>query len=431
MTDYDVIVLGGGLAGLAGARDLSNAGKAVALVEARDRLGGRVLTRRLPSTSMPIELGPEWVDDSEELAPLLARRGSRLLEAEGSRWTRTNGALQRGDDEMGALASVIGQLDDAGGADHSLRDSLAALNGVNDTQKQLLVNYVAGFHAADPARVSTRWLRQAQRAAPPDASGYRAFGGLDRAIDTLRDNLAASCDVRLGTTALEVRWRPGRVNVTVGSAGNERETLQARQLLVTLPLALLKASTDERGAIRFLPALVEKRDALAALDTGNVVKIALIFRDPIWRGDTKLEDMLFLHDFTQPFPTWWTGVQSDAPLLLGWSAGPQAERLREHRADLTKPAIASLASALGMAARTVRDQLIDAVACDWSTDELARGGYSYVLAGGTGAPAELARPIQRTIYFAGEATVTGGLNATTHGALRSGERAAREILEPG
>jgi monoamine oxidase len=221
------------------------------------------------------------------------------------------------------------------------------------------------------------------------------------------------------------------VKVTVVRAGGERETLGARQLLVTLPLALLKASPDERGAIRFIPELVEKQDALAALDTGNVVKIALIFRDPIWREGTKLEDMLFLHDFTQPVPTWWTGVQSDAPLLLGWSAGPQAERLREHRADLTKPAIASLASTLGMTSRTVRDQLIDAVACDWSTDDLARGGYSYVLAGGTGAPAELARPIEQTIYFAGEATVTGGLNATTHGALRSGERAAREILEPG
>jgi monoamine oxidase len=430
MTDYDVIVLGAGLAGLAGARDLSNAGKSVALVEARERFGGRVFTRRLPSTSLPIELGPEWIDDSEELAPLLARRGSQLLEARGSRWTRTNGVLRRGDDEMGALGSLIGQLDDSGGIDRSLLDRLAAVNGVNDTQKQLLVNYVSGFHAADPARVSTRWLRQVQRTAPPDASSYRAAGGLDQAIDALHDDLSTSCDVRLETTAVEVKWRSGQVKVTVVRAG-ERETLEAQQLLVTLPVALLKESPDERGAIRFLPELVAKRDALAALDTGNVVKIALIFRDAIWRNDTTLDDMLFLHDFTQPFPTWWTGVQSEAPLLLGWSAGPQAERLRGHRADLAKPAIASLASALSVTSRTVRDQLVDAVACDWSTDELARGGYSYVLAGGTGAPAELARPIEQTIYFAGEATVTGGLNATTHGALRSGARAAREILESG
>ena len=79
MSDYDVIVIGGGLAGLAAARDISKAGKTTAIIEARDRLGGRVVTHRILHAPFAIELGPEWIDDSEEIAPLLERGGTRLV----------------------------------------------------------------------------------------------------------------------------------------------------------------------------------------------------------------------------------------------------------------------------------------------------------------------------------------------------------------
>ena len=421
MSDYDVIVIGGGLAGLAAARDISKAGKTTAIIEARDRLGGRVVTHRILHAPFAIELGPEWIDDSEEIAPLLERGGTRLVEADGTRWTRTNGDLRQSDDEMEALSSLIAHLD-TGSGDRSLLESLAARSDTNEEQRQLLINYTSGFNAADPARVSALWLQQVQRAAPPDSSGSRAAGGLDRAISALHDDLGPTCDVRLETTARAVQWRRGRVAVTVSRDGRE-EVLHAPRLVVTVALPLLKL-----GLLRFTPELTQKQGALASLEMGNVVKIALVFREPFWREDRRLRTMLFLHDFDAPVPTWWAGMNPEDPLLLGWAAGPQAERLASHHGDLVKPAIASLASTLGVDAGIVRSQLVDAIGCDWSTDPFARGAYSYVLAGGTDAPAQLGEPIDDTIHIAGEATMGGGINATTHGALRSGKRVANEIL---
>ena len=422
MSDYDVIIIGGGLAGLAAARDLSQAGKAVALLEARDRLGGRVVTHRIPHAPFAIELGPEWIDDSEAIAPLLERGGTQLVEAEGERWTRSQGRLRQSDHEMEALSPLIASLD-AGGGDRSLLESLAIRGDTNDRQRQLLIDYTSGFNAADPARVSTRWLQQVQRAAPPDSSASRAAGGLDRAISALHDALSTNCDVHLETTARDVQWRRGEVAVTVIRDGRE-SIVRARRLVVTVPLPLLK-----QGVLRFTPALTEKQGALASLEMGNVIKVGLVFREPFWREDPRLRTMLFLHDFDAPIPTWWAGLRPEDPLLLGWAAGPQALRLANHGSDLVQPAIASLAGSLGVDVAMVRGQLIDAVGCDWSTDPFARGAYSYVLAGGTEAPAQLAQPIGGTIHFAGEATMGDGLNATTHGALQSGKRVADEILE--
>lgn len=421
MPDYDVIVIGGGLAGLAAARDISNAGKTVAIIEARDRLGGRVVTHRIPHASFAVELGPEWIDDSEAIAPLLDRGGTHLVEADGTRWTRSNGELRQSDDEMEALSPLIASLD-SGSGDRALLESLAR-GDTNEKQRQLLIDYTSGFNAADPARVSTRWLQQVQRAAPPDSSGSRAAGGLDRAISALHDALAANCDVHLGEPARAVQWRRGHVAVTVVRDGRE-DIVHARRLIVTIPLPLLK-----QGVLQFTPELAEKEAALASLEMGNVIKIGLIFREPFWREDPRLRTMLFLHDFDVPIPTWWAGLKPEDPILLGWAAGPQAARLVSHGSDLVQPAIASLATALGRDAGIVRSQLVDAVSCDWSADPFARGAYSWVLAGGTDAPAQLAKSIDGTIHFAGEATMGGGINGTTHGALQSGKRAAAEILD--
>jgi monoamine oxidase len=65
---------------------------------------------------------------------------------------------------------------------------------------------------------------------------------------------------------------------------------------------------------------------------------------------------------------------------------------------------------------------------NWQQDPLAGGAYSYVAAGGYGSQQALGRPVAETVFFAGEATESTGHHATVHGALASGERAAREVL---
>ena len=89
----------------------------------------------------------------------------------------------------------------------------------------------------------------------------------------------------------------------------------------------------------------------------------------------------------------------------------------------------SLAEALGAPVRDVASLLEACHSHDWTTDPLARGAYSYVGVGGSEAHRTLAAPVAGTLYFAGEATCGGGYNATMEGALRSGRRAAAELLE--
>jgi monoamine oxidase len=116
-------------------------------------------------------------------------------------------------------------------------------------------------------------------------------------------------------------------------------------------------------------------------------------------------------------------------MLLGWAGGLQATRLAAEPGDGVQLALTSLAAAMDIRVSRVREQFVDVVWHDWSADPFARGAYTYVAAGGITAPRELARPIGGTLYFAREATVSSGLNATMQGALDSGRRAARELLE--
>ena len=112
-----------------------------------------------------------------------------------------------------------------------------------------------------------------------------------------------------------------------------------------------------------------------------------------------------------------------APLLTAWAGGPKAARLTGSSEEkLSKRALESVRSVLGNIEEP-RAFLIH----DWQADPYARGGYSYVKVGGTGAREELAAPLEETLYFAGEATDMEQ-SGTVGGALASGLRAAREIL---
>ena len=191
---------------------------------------------------------------------------------------------------------------------------------------------------------------------------------------------------------------------------------------VTVPLSILGA-----GAIRFTPALPEKRRAVAALGTGGVVKVILRFRRAPWRSGRR--GLVLLHVPGAAVPVFWTLAPVEAPVLVGWAGGPDAARLGALREpEVLRAALASAARGLGRTRRDLEERLDAAAVIDWSKDPFARGGYAVFPVGSAGASAELARSVERTLFFAGEATA-GPRAGTVEGALESGERAAREILD--
>ncbi len=190
---------------------------------------------------------------------------------------------------------------------------------------------------------------------------------------------------------------------------------------MTVPTSILRD-----GGLGFVPPLPEKRRAAAALPMGPLVKVLLRFRRAPWAGSGRRR-LVFLHVPGAPVPVFWTLAPLEAPLLVGWAGGPDAARLAGRReADVVRAALASVGRGLGTPRAALEDRLDGAAVVDWTADPFARGGFAVFPVGSAGAQEALARSVEGTLFFAGEATA-GGHAGTVDGALRSGERAAREV----
>jgi len=189
------------------------------------------------------------------------------------------------------------------------------------------------------------------------------------------------------------------------------------------------------GAVKFDPPLTSKQRALACLEMGAVIRVSLRFGERFWENvkgaDGKsLAELGFLFSEDPHFPTWWSQLPARTPVLTAWSAGPAGERNSGMSSDVVAArALDSLASILGFDRTRLGGLLVAAHTHDWQSDPYSRGGYSYVAAGGARAERELAAPLEETLFFAGEAANHEGHNGTVNGAMMTGYRAAREILE--
>jgi monoamine oxidase len=264
---------------------------------------------------------------------------------------------------------------------------------------------VQGFDAADPAEASARDIADEWSAAGLGASQPRPQGG----YGPLMASLARGLDIRLESPVREVRWSRGAVELL-----GERWSVKARQALITLPLGVLHA-----GSVRFTPGL---RKDLGSLASGPVIRVALAFDEPFW--EKAHPGVAFFHDPRAAFPTFWTPLPMHAPLLTCWAGGPKAARLTGlPEKELLRTAVRCVQTVFGK--KTEPEAFL---LHDWQADPYARGGYSYVRVGGQGARKALARPLEDTLFFAGEATAQED-SGTVGGALASGMRAAREILK--
>ena len=423
----DVIVIGGGLSGLGAAERLVEAGASVTLLEARPRLGGRVHTEHAKVIGPPVDLGAEWLGEEGDLHALLAGAGARLVQADGRQVIRTDTGWRDASPLYAEARRLVHLAGRANGPDRSLKAALEACCAGPDRAgtRDHLIRYVEGFHAAYPALLSMQWLAEVERSEPAEASHLRVLEGVGLAVDVLHRSVGRRCEMRLDTLAKSITWRPGRVEVAT-AAGPK---LRASAAVVTVPLPLLDPAADEPAALRFSPRLDDKPAAARLLHMGPVTKVVLAFRRPFWRDIAALEDVQFVHAYGRPLPTWWMPPDPAVPRLTGWAGGPYAAGLAgKSREEIREAAVDSLAFALGLAPDQVAGQMEAWLFHDWNADPLARGAYTYVGVGGGEAHRTLAAPVGATLFFAGEATCGGGHNATMEGALRSGRRAAAELL---
>ena len=440
--DADVIVIGAGAAGLEAARRLARSRFRVIVLEARPRVGGRIDTHVLPGWPAPVEGGAEFVHGRPAplIAGLAAARAKivavpprRLLILEdgavhqaGASWRRAQAALDDLPDEEVSFAALFKR------PDFSRRFS--------PDVRRLLLGFVEGFDAADARRVSVRGLNRQTRTSEADR-GDLAFRVRD-GYDALPRSLARAIEahggqVRLATVVRQIRW--GRRGVAVnaeGAWGGPLPEVRAQAALVTVPLGVLQARPSTRGALRFVPPLpAHKRRAIAQLAMGNVVKVVVRFRDPLGEGVFAAvgPEASFLYLPGAPIPTWWGFGPRPTRCLVGWVAGPRADRFAAAHArgsvaaERVDAALGALAGALKVRPLALRAAVEDARVFDWADDPFARGAYSWIPVGGLDAPRALGAPLESRLFFAGEATDRTGEPGTVHAALASGARAAGEI----
>jgi monoamine oxidase len=437
----DVLIVGAGAAGLAAGQALTAAGRRVIILEARDRIGGRIFTLPATGPGVPIELGAEFVHGRPpEIFSVAEQAGLELDELQGEFWYAQNGKLCP-DEFPSERSPVFERMEKYQGPDLPFRRFLDEYCADLPAEAKLWATaYVEGFHAANAELISLRSIVEGEKA-EEEIDGDRQFRlahGYHELVEALRRSIDPQlCQWHMRHVVSSVRWQPGRVAMECRLAGDGPCTYRAGCAVVTLPLAILQLPPDSPGAVRFVPHLDCKQEALAKLAMGIAVHVTLVFREAFWRqaafagSSGTLADMQFLFSENPLFPTWWSKLPSPAPVLVGWSAGPRAQQLCGLAAsDITEKAVKALASILGVTAEQLSGLLQDAYVHDWQADPFSRGAYSYVVAGGAEeAQRQLAAPLADTLFFAGEATNFQGYHATVHGAIASGYRAATELLK--
>ena len=409
MTDPQVVIIGAGVAGLTAARELAAAGARVLVLEARDRLGGRVMTQH--TAEGPVELGAEFVHGAfPETLAVVQEAGLRLREV-----VRPPRRYFSAMDTLLGLATV-------GDADESFQHLLERVDATSEIKAQAL-RLVEGYHAADPARMSVQALirNTAADERPESERQFRFAEGYDGIVKAMVQGVDARlCDVQCNVVATAVEWRQKRVVIRT-STGAE---FTAPQAIVTVPLGVLKA-----GALHFTPALTRKAQALRALEMGAVVRVSLCLGSEVWATQDRLASDGFLVTGDPPFPAWWVSRPPPFPVVTAWAGGPHARALSGlSEAQRVRVALDALTGVLGIDPVRLHEGLRGGFSHDWQADPFSRGAYSYAAVGGSLAGEELGAPLDGTLFFAGEATESDGQNATVHGAIASAHRVAREVL---
>lgn len=406
------------------ALELAMAGRKTAILEARDRVGGRMHTVNDPRFKMPIELGAEFIHGNLELTrTLLKKAGIEQTEVSGDVWRHQNGNLDNSDfiEDYSVLKKKFKELEKdipvtaffgqyLPGEEHKeLRDSLE--------------KYVAGYYAADPSRASTFALRD--ELVKGDDEQYRVEGGYGKLVHYLvRELEEKQCSIFLSTPVLEIRWRQGGVEVI----GVDGRTFHAVKVIVTVPLGVLQ---EEK--IRFAPALPAQMDSFKKLGFGPAIKIILQFEIPFWKQKefTRGKDLSrvsFLFS-DEAVPTWWTEHPKNTAVLTGWLGGPYAARLKHTSPEeMLHLALTSLATIFGLQKSGIESLLTASQISGWLLDPYTCGAYSYETVGGPLVKEELKKPVANTIYFAGEGLHNGPEVGTVEAALLSGRDAAVRII---
>lgn len=433
---FETIVVGAGVAGLTCARLLAAEGQRVVVLEARDRIGGRLHTLR--ENGRIIDHGASWIHGIDDCPLYDVARGfdMKMLEF-------TMGSYQP-DGRPLAYYGVDGELlDDAAQAAFvaDVKEVSALLPETVDRTRpgtsfaEAAEDAIAqaGLGGSRADRVREYLHHRSEEQVGAEARDLDAHGLDDDDIDgdevvfpggydELAARLADGLDVRLSHEVTRVEWSEGGATVAAGDA-----VYTADRTVVTVPVGVLK-----RGAIAFDPPLPEQvADALDGLEMNAFEKVFLRFTEPFWQQEQRGTQSLYGLRRQGPAARQWHGwydltAMSGEPTLLTFAAGDWAREIRDWSDErIVHSVLESLREIFGVAVTAPVHHHITR----WQDDPYAHGAYSYMAVGSRIEDHDdLATPLAGgALQIAGEAT-SSGHSATVDGAMMSGHRAASRIL---
>jgi monoamine oxidase len=404
--EFEVVIIGGGAAGVAAGRRLGEAGVDALIVEARDRLGGRSWTVT-DASGFPLDLGCGWLHSADRNSwREIAEARGLTIDRTPPPWTRPYAQTGFPKSEQAAFVEALmnfRQRSDEAGETEPDRPAAALLEPGGRWNS--MINAVSTFYSgAELDRVSIRDL------ARYDDTGvnWRVTEG----YGTLIAGYGAGLPAKLGCKAEQIDHRGSRLRIDTAQG-----PILSDAAIVTLPSALLA----EQGDL-FLPALPEKTQAAAGLPLGLADKLFLSLegadqfdKDSRCFGRTDRTDTAAYH--IRPF---------GRPMIEGFFGGPLA-------ADLEKGGMAAffdfaVGELSGIFGADFARRVKPVQAHGWLSDPLSRGSYSYALPGKADCRATLAAPVEDRLFFAGEACSRDDYS-TAHGAYRTGLAAADQAIE--
>lgn len=422
----DTIVIGAGAAGIAAAKTLKNAGKNVLVLEARDRIGGRTWTDEA-FADFPVELGAEFIHGGSVITHEFVKEAG-LSEIPLDRF----GKLRWSDSDK--AKSVTELPEHLQNIIATLWQDYADLVKIDFTKDISLAEYLkARGHSSEALQIADVLLAQTCVASlytlscqdlqrdMENGDTHDAESRIREGYKALFKHLSQGLDIRLSSPIHRIEQTKSDVIIT-----SNKENFQASTCLITVPITILQS-----GIIQFSPSLsFEKQRAIHALKMEAGTKLLYNFTEPFW--DEGLTYML--HDDTAA--RWWTpghgrphDKQHSSSVIACYTTSSRARVLDAlSEAAALKIGLNQLSKLLGVSFERLEQHLVKSKRVAWAHDPYALGAYAHVPSGAAEARVDLAK-CEGKLFFAGEATAYHSTPQTVHGALDSGIRAAREVIE--
>jgi monoamine oxidase len=427
----DVIIIGGGVSGLSVALKLRSVGIRSIILEARDRIGGRILT--FSCDSVPVDIGASFIHGGSDENPLVKVAKKYNLKFSYSKrgkqpyYYGANGEVETEEvrrkvriyineamDFINSMAKDLCQNPEKPDISYQNALDLFMLQhplpwNRNSPEFNCFERIIWEYEEWDGTDWSNLSLRGHKEAAFEGGNVCLAGG-----YAVLPKVLAEGADIRFNEIVKQVIYQEGNVVVQT-----EKNVFRGKFAVITQSVGVLQSKL-----IEFQPPLPEThRRSIESLRMSLMNKVVLRFKEPFWPEDSR--KIYYSSTIRGEFP-WFDVVEAGKPILLCWLACSYAIIMEK---ETDEEIISRVLKILKMIFGEKVTALVEYKVSKWNRDPFACGSYTYVPAGTKSEEMvnNLRQPVQNTLYFCGEGT-TEEYMGTVHGAYITGEETATKII---